>query len=117
MFELLLSNMGFAKRYSFCPKVYVLQYSYFYKAIPTFHTHMALPHPHFHGNLSISIFIKTQLHFHQIIPQTRIESKFLGQQANRLHMGCENTMNVKPPIFRGSLVTGNISTAILPFCP
>ena len=33
-----------------------------------------------------------------------------------LNVGCENTMNVKPPIFRGSLVTGNISTAILPFC-
>ena len=32
-------------------------------------------------------------------------------------MGCENTMNVKPPNFRGSLVTENISTAILPFCP
>ena len=38
-------------------------------------------------------------------------------QHDSLNMGCENTMNVKPPIFRGSLVTGNISTAILPICP
>ena len=47
---------------------------------------MALPHPHFHGNLSILFFIKTQLHFHQIIPQTCIKSRFPHEKRGGFHM-------------------------------
>ena len=78
--------VGFAKSYDFCQKVRVLPRGIIFLKTTMQNPLLIFTPPCFCGNLSISLFVKTQLHFSHIIPQTPVESRFPGEKHGGFNM-------------------------------